>query len=258
MRATKVLALTIALTSATAACDADGLGDGIDLTTFGTVAVEPPSVWDDPPLQDVGAGGTSPERRLYVSGMIGPSFAQLALDGPGPGPAASDTLLAAGGALGMAFERHNGWLRVETEGMGRDTFFGPVGSIGPVAVGLLAASNWSVMQNVWRDVMVTERLGAYGGGGIGAGGYRLGVGVKAPGFYESEYLAAKAAFAWQFGGGLFYDVTDRLTFDVGYRYFNIDAIGYGGVTGPAFSGDFAANELMVGLRLFEPFRRWAD
>lgn len=256
MRLTGILALLVL--AASVARGADDLGDAIDLRNFGSVAAEPASVWDDAAVRATGCTDALPERRLYVSGMIGPSFAQLALDGPGPGPATTDTLLAAGGAVGMAFERHNGWLRVETEGMGRDTFFGPVGAIGPAEVGLLAASNWSVMQNVWRDVMLTERFGAYGGGGIGGGGYRLGVGVRAPGVYESEYLTARTAFAWQFGGGLVYDITDRLTFDVGYRYFNVDPIGYGGGTGPAFSSAFAANELMVGLRLFEPFRRLAD
>ncbi len=36
--------------------------------------------------------------------------------------------------------------------------------------------NWSVLANVWRDFMITERIGCYGGGGIGGGGLTLEIG----------------------------------------------------------------------------------
>jgi hypothetical protein len=52
--------------------------------------------------------------------MIGPSFATVT----SPDEAAlvsSDTLFNAGGAVGVAFERNNGRLRLEVEGMGRGT-----------------------------------------------------------------------------------------------------------------------------------------
>jgi len=76
-----------------------------------------------------------------------------------------NTILAAGGAIGMAFERRNGQLRIETEGMGRNSYFGPVMSVPDGTIGLITASNWSVMENIWRDFMFNDRFGIYGGGG---------------------------------------------------------------------------------------------
>ncbi len=57
-----------------------------------------------------------------------------------------------------------------------------------------------------------------------------------------------AAFAWQAGGGVIWEVTERLTFDVGYRFFQTDVIEQADTT------QFQASELMFTLRLYEPFR----
>ena len=59
--------------------------------------------------------------------------------------------------------------------------------------------------------------------------------------------------AWQVGGGLLWEITERLTFDVGYRYFQIDTIDQMAAVEP---NQFNASELMFTLRLYEPFRRW--
>lgn len=37
--------------------------------------------------------------------------------------------------------------------------------------------------------------------------------------WQTKFLEVVLAFAWQAGGGLIYEVTDRLTLNVGYRYF---------------------------------------
>ena len=63
---------------------------------------------------------------------------------------------------------------------------------------------------------------------------------------------AATNFAWQFGGGLLWEILNRLTFDVGYRYFHIDTITQPG----AEPNQFSASELMFRLRLYEPFRSW--
>jgi hypothetical protein len=136
--------------------------------------------------------------------MIGPSFASVT------SPAESsllsdDTLFNAGGAVGIAFERRRGWLRLELEGMGRDTYFAPFNDAPTAANYTILTNNWSVMQNVWRDVMLTDRFGIYGGGGIGAGGYILGEQLDD----EIRYLPPGSSFAWQFGGGLLWEVTIR-------------------------------------------------
>ena len=121
-------------------------------------------MWDDVAVEPVGlraAAADGPARRFYITGMLGPSFQALAVSAGGDGVTAHDGPLAAGGAVGLAFERANGRLRIETEGMGRGTAFGELGSFGPLTIGLETASTWSVMENVWRDVMLTERLGLY-------------------------------------------------------------------------------------------------
>lgn len=236
------------LTLGVAASRADEPGTEIDLTTFGEVANESSSVWDGAPLQEVAQQFRAAPSRFYLSGMIGPSFANVT----SPGDAtflSSDTLFNAGGALGVAFERERGRLRLEVEGMGRSTYDAPFESpTRPFATTVLV-SNWSVMQNVWRDLMFTERFGVYGGGGIGAGGYMLGESLGG----TTDFTSPDANFAWQFGGGLLWQLSDRLTFDVGYRYFHIDTIQQAADVVP---NQFAASELMFSLRLYEPFRRW--
>jgi hypothetical protein len=115
MRPIVCAAVTAVMAWAMAAVRADELGTEVDLTPFGREAAQPASVWDDLPLEDVGRRfGTAP-RRFYISGMIGPSFAQVT------SPAdnlllSEDTLFAAGGAIGVAFERHNGRLRWSLDG----------------------------------------------------------------------------------------------------------------------------------------------
>lgn len=227
---------------------ADDLGPGIDLSTFDDLQpAHRSSTWEGAPLEDVRLGGGTAERRFYISGMIGPSFANISSPVAGQGDvASSDTLFNAGGALGVAFERSHGRLRLELEGMGRSKYTGLEAN--GIATTFLT-NNWSAITNIWRDFMITERFGVYGGGGIGGGGYKLGetfagVAVSAP---------AKGAFAWQAGGGLLWEVTERLTFDAGYRFFQIDAI----QQQPGFlPNQFAASEVMFSLRLYEPFRAW--
>ena len=233
------------------AASAHDVGTPIDLSNFGEMAHESSSsspAWDDIPLQEVARQfGTAP-RRFYLSGMIGPSFANVTSPSDATF-ASSDTLFNAGGALGLAFEREHGRLRLEVEGMGRSTYDAPFKSpLRPFATTVLV-SNWSVMQNVWRDLMFTERFGVYGGGGIGAGGYMLGESLGG----TTDFTSPDANFAWQFGGGLLWQLSNRLTFDVGYRYFHIDTIQQAADVQP---NQFAASELMFSLRLYEPFRNW--
>lgn len=242
------VATAVAVACAAVATQADEFGSEIDLTAFGKAAVvEPPesSFWDGIPIHGVARRRFASPTRFYLSGMIGPSFASVS----SPDDATivgDDTLFAAGGALGIAFERANGRLRLETEGMGRSTFAAPCPDPSPCTT--VFASNWSVMENLWRDVMLTERFGVYGGGGIGAGGYRYGERIGD----GAVYADPGASFAWQFGGGLLWQLSDRLTFDVGYRYFHIDPVSLAATP----TTRFEASELMFTLRLFDPFRTW--
>ncbi|MFM7107196.1 MAG: outer membrane protein [Pirellulales bacterium] len=221
------------------------MASGIDLTAFGVPGLRSASFDEDLPLKDVAWRDGRAPRRFYLSGMIGPSFANLS-SAADPTLDGDSSLFAAGGALGIAFERPNGRLRLETEGMGRSMYIVPCPEPAPCATVL--AGTWSVMENLWRDVMFTERFGAYGGGGIGAGGYAYGERFAGTILYDP----AASNFAWQFGGGLLWELGDRLTFDVGYRYFQINTLGHPSVAPTLFT----ANELMFTLRLYEPFRGW--
>ncbi|MFM7107124.1 MAG: outer membrane protein [Planctomycetaceae bacterium] len=235
---------------ATAAMASDPTGTVIDLTRFGQEIDElsTPAADDELPLQEVARRFTPAARQFYISGMIGPSFA--AVTSPEvPELASNGTIFNAGGAIGVAFERSRGRLRLEVEGVGRSTYDAPfLATPDPNDVTVLI-NNWSVMQNIWRDVMLTNRFGVYGGGGIGAGGYTLGERFVE----DTVYTTPAAAFAWQAGGGLLWEMSDRLTFDVGYRYFHIDTMQQDVLV---FANQFAASELMFTLRLYEPFRAW--
>jgi opacity protein-like surface antigen len=240
------LASLVALSTSVA--PADDVGQEIDLTAFGATDPERASVWDDYDIENVGLfdRGNGASRRIYLSGMIGPNFVTSGFPAD-PSLDATDTVFAAGGAIGVAFERQRGRLRLELEGIGRNDFFGPYDD---GSGGAIARSNWSVMQNVWRDFMVTDRFGVYGGGGLGGGGYRDGEVLRDVVTVDRS----ATTFAWQCGGGLLYEVSDRLTFDVGYRYFQIDDI----FNIASFPVRYSASELMFTLRLYEPFRRWLN
>jgi len=225
-------------------------------------AVPAPAFDDDlpPPLPRLPDG---PDRRTYLSGILGADFGTLEV---GQGPNASAPLFTAGGAAGMAFERETGWFRGEFEARYRDpvaeTFAGPV--LGEVSVS--ASDGWSTMVNGWRDFEITDRVGAYLGGGIGGAGYRV--------VFDGEYAALGArmsgstrlvGFAWQAGTGATWLVNDRLALDLGYRFLAVE----GGnaqiiVDAPPISFSdavgtrYGASELLFTVRVFEPFRGRRD
>ncbi len=228
---------------------AEDLGPAIDLTNLGREELPQQPVWEGPEIESIGLVDRilRPGRRVYLSGMIGPSFVTLA-DPADPSLDTTDTVFTAGGALGLAIDRRRGRLRLELEGLARNDFVGPYNDgTGDAA---FARSNWSVMQNLWRDIMLTSRFGIYGGGGLGAGGYRDGDLVGGQEIFEDP----ASSFAWQFGGGVIYEVSDRLTADVGYRYFHIDKITFA-TSDPS---QYSASELLFTLRVYEPFRQWRN
>lgn len=230
--------------------------------------------------------GESVARRLYFAGIIGGSFATLATPlgpngngagDPSPSPAANQSLFTAGGAIGLAFEALDRDWRVEFEGRSRDNLVSQRGTTFEAPIGLeewrftsSAKNGWSTLVNLWRDYQATDRLSLYLGGGIGGGGYRFSY-LKQPAgdFLPPNYQIATtnnvSTFAWQAGGGTAYAITDRITLDIGYRYFQIAngtstaAISY--VPAPPVGSEvvgsaFSANELFFALRIYEPFRSW--
>ena len=199
-------------------------------------------------LQPIGLtrGDDGATRRWYVSPIIGASWGQFTY----PGEPASQNEYAesftAGGAVGMAFSRPRGQWRVEAAGRYRDGIQNEFGQA--------STDNWSVLCNAWRDVSITKKFGLYGGGGIGAGGYRWSSDVI---FGNEAILADVQAtqFAWQAGGGVVYAVSDRITLDLGYRFYSLNEVRFViPSNGGLYDSQFSANELLFQIRIYEPFR----
>jgi opacity protein-like surface antigen len=202
------------------------------------------------------------ENRFYLAPILGASWGTL-LDA-GTDPIIDQSLFTAGGAGGVAFARDRGQLRLEFEGRYRDSF-GVSDSLGPLSVSLQVVDNWSAMANLWRDFAIGDRFGIYGGGGIGAGGYGFDYDVSLASTGEAILGSNRiTAFAWQVGGGVLYAVNERITLDLGYRFYSVGLgdstltlIDNGTPVGfDSVSTSFAASEVLLSVRIYEPFRRW--
>ena len=233
-------------------------GTPIDLAALSRL----PGASPDPllPCATIDAGGDAGPR-FYLAPIVGSSWAALAADDD---VIASRNLFTAGAAAGMALARPRGQVRLEFEGRYRDGF--ALQESSPDAFARLAIDqNWSALVNLWRDVSIGERFGVYAGGGIGAGGYSFDYTVvDRTSAIEILGANAIAQFAWQAGGGLLYAVSDRITLDLGYRFYGVGTgqslltLYSGGV--PVDSGlvttGFSASELLLAVRIYEPFRSW--
>lgn len=196
--------------------------------------------------------------RFYLAPIIGSSWSTLSSEGDG----LNRNLFTAGGAVGMAIPREAGQIRLEFESRYRDSYH-LTATTTDFDASLRVGDNWSALVNAWRDFEVTDSVGLYAGGGIGGGGYSL------------DYLATFAdpgnslvgstqigTFAWQAGAGLIYALSDRVTLDLGYRFYNVadgtlpltvfeSGVPVGTLPVPL---SFAASEMLLSLRIYEPFR----
>lgn len=125
-----------------------------------------------------------------------------------------------------------------------------------------ATNGWSAMTNFWRDYFFTNRLGVYGGGGFGVGGYQYSMqGIDGIPLGGSSNVNT---FAWQVGTGITYQLSDRITLDTGYRFFAMTpgttslGISDGGFFIPlgSHTSAFSASELLISIRIYEPFHSW--
>lgn len=262
---------------------ADDLGEPLDLSAFasdGSTASERVGVIDVDDMFPVRTPAVTPSTRLYVAGIVGASFATLNNGGsfeaiPGnvfsPTGSVNDTLFTGGGALGMAFARPRGELRMELEGRDRGAMSGPTtlaitgGTILDRTMTTSASGVWSFMTNFWRDYDLTDSLGVYGGGGVGIGGYRYQTATTEPDLVVAGASAVNS-FAWQVGTGVTYELSPRVTFDVGYRFFSVGnestplltSGNAGGGPPYLFLGNsvsaLTASELLLSIRIYEPFR----
>lgn len=210
------------------------------------------------------AGLVDDDTRFYLAPIVGASWSTLAL--PGNQNNIDQNLFTAGGAAGIAIPWEAGQLRVETEARYRDNYLltAPPGAAFSGTFGV--SDNWSVLTNFWRDFTITENFGIYAGAGIGGGGYSMNYNVV-PGGGPGRLAGSSQtiSFAWQAGGGLIYALSDRVTLDLGYRFYNvavndlrITAFDGGGTAVNAINlpTSFSASEMLLSLRIYEPFRGW--
>lgn len=199
-------------------------------------------------------------RQFYLGGIIGADFATLDKVPGTPTTVPNQSIFTAGGTLGMRFLRDDGAWRLEFEGRGRDQVLDTVDTAGIGSITTRAADGWSAMVNVWRDYKPFDNFGLYGGGGIGGGGYRSVISGTGLGALISANDRV-SNFAWQAGGGIFYEISQRATLDLGYRFFAIDeSTATADFIGVPFDypTNFAASELLLTLRIYEPFRSWRN
>lgn len=208
-----------------------------------------------PPTNHVAHEMSTPSaRRFYLTSIVGGSFLVVTADNT------PSSCLTAGGAMGVALERSNGRIRLEAEGRYRDfieqTYLGfneNFTPYDPTPVGMVQArtyGGWSVLANVWRDFRFTDRLDLYGGGGIGGAGFetefqRLDDSCSVPGIHRSI-----TGYAWQVGVGAIWNMSDRVALDASYRIFGVGWT----ITREEVSYGFLRSEILLSLRIYEPFR----
>ena len=161
----KIGGLILGVLALTGLAKADNSFSEIDLTSFHDI----PSIIDacDAPIENVSCSTKPNCRRFYITGLWGVSAATID-DGDFFSYDSSANIFTAGIAGGISLERERGRLRLEAEWLQRDFYRGAINAT--PGASLVTSKNWSVLANVWRDFMVTENFGCYGGGGIGGGG----------------------------------------------------------------------------------------
>jgi opacity protein-like surface antigen len=166
-------------------------------------------------------------RRPYINAMVGSSLGHRSAEpaAASVGSSFSSPVVDGEGAIGVEIARPAGAVRLELEGRTLDDAFAAA-----------SQQEWSTLANLWRELSIAEHFGAYAGGGLGAGGFSV--------------AEKTSGVAWQAGGGITWAFTDRVTVDVGYRLHGLEA------TAGRMAGDMTASEVLVSVRVFEPFRAW--
>lgn len=123
------------------------------------------------------------------------------------------------GSIGLGYRFGNGW-RMEGElSLPQKDKFTSGSSNFPTSLNNHQVESRRVMLNAYRDFRVTDSISLYGSAGLGLAS------LKSSGWQGNEsrqYESQKQTnLAWSVGVGVAYDVTDRLAFDLGYRYIDM-------------------------------------
>lgn len=229
----------------------------------------PPPPLPEPPSLHVGGG-------FYLRGYIGMTNQSVGhLENAAYDPADTFTWLAGpafdssplfGGGVGYTI---NEWFRVDAtaEYRGRATFHGleaydtdSNASIDGTDEYGGAKSEWLMLANTYLDLGTWHGLTPYVGAGIGASRntFHDFTDVNTPNAgVATGATKSKWDLAWALHAGMGYQVTDRLTIDLAYRYLDMgDAVtgdivpynGPGSIDNPMHFKDLTSHDVMLGIR----------
>lgn len=183
--------------------------------------------------------------RLDVGRSVSSSLDGTVSDGIVAAPFSPDMDDAWMGGVGLGYAMRNGF-RLEGELSHRSNDWGPeaLDAFETNAAG--SASSWALMGNVFYDFNRDGRFQPYLGVGVGAA--RVTVGID--GAQEAE----DTGLAYQALAGISYAASERLNFDLGYRYFmapDIDAsetFSSFGIANADSSVDYEHQAVTLGVR----------
>jgi len=201
------------------------------VTVFVTVAVLGANVHAQ---QETGGQGTG----LYVGGHIGLNILSDSEINGGTNTTDYDPLIGLGGVLGYDF----GNFRVDGEIAFRINEINNV--VGTPLVSGSYTSAFSYMVNGYFDFPTNGPVKPYIGGGIGYA--TVFIDWSAPGFFPlSEVPVADesdSGLAYQFSGGIGYEINPRTTVSFGYRYFAVEELQMMFASGSPFTMEYQAHE----------------
>ena len=219
------------------------------VAVFVAVVVSSPNVHAQ---QDTRTPGVGP----YVGGHLGLNIADAEING-GALSADHDPLLGLGGVLGYDF----GMFRLDGEIAFRfntaDRLDGL--SLNPQSLGSNNSTTFafSYMLNGYFDLPTEGPLSLYIGGGIGMA--TVSIDWKAPGFFPFSHVPvaddSDSGLAYQFSGGIGYEINPRTTLTFSMRHFATEELQmtFDGASpvnpGSPFTMEYQSNEFNVGARI---------
>jgi opacity protein-like surface antigen len=223
----------------------------------------PPAKYHPPKVVDAGGG-------FYLRGYIGMTnqtadrFENVLIDSTFtfPHDPEFDSSPLFGGGIGYEY---NDWLRFDVTGEYRgratlhafDTYTGGGGGSNEYDG---AKSEWLLLANAYLDMGTWKGITPYVGAGIGAARNTIHDFVDTNTPNAGAAFAAdesKWDFAWALHAGAEFEVTDRVSLDLGYRYVSLgdaitgDVIAFDGtnaVNNPMHVRDISSHDVLFGMR----------
>ncbi|MFJ4158000.1 outer membrane protein [Pseudomonas sp. NPDC089752] len=158
------------------------------------------------------------------------------------------------GSFAVGYRFGNGW-RLEGElSLPQKNKFTSGSSAFPTSLNEHQIESRRVMFNIYRDQKLTQALSIYASAGLGLAQ------LESAGWQGNESrqygTATQTNLAWSLGAGLAYEVTERMTLDLGYRYVDMGNTESGwnnfqnvrGLQDEKMRANLVSSELHLGMR----------